>query len=111
MIRHVVMYTIKDEYKHRIPELVDNFCSMKGKIPGLDKKRKVMQISTSTDLIHWSEPELVYKDGEVWGNHYNAMVPDDTVYQPNILSTNRFSILNNHNGTDVIRYPVELKRK
>lgn len=85
--------------------------AMKGKIPGLDKKRKVMQISTSTDLIHWSEPELVYKDGEVWGNHYNAMVPDDTVYQPNILSTNRFSILNNHNGTDVIRYPAELKRK
>lgn len=85
--------------------------AMKGKIPGLDRKRKVMQISTSTDLIHWSEPEIVYKDGEPWGNHYNAMVPDDGENQPNILSTNRFSILNNHNGTDVIRYTVELKRK
>lgn len=85
--------------------------AMKGKIPGLDRKRKVMQISTSTDLIHWSEPEIVYKDGEPWGNHYNAMVPDDGENQPNILSANRFSILNNHNGTDVLRYAVELKRK
>lgn len=35
MIRHVVMYTIKDEYKEKIPQLVANFYSMKGKIPGL----------------------------------------------------------------------------
>ena len=35
MIRHVVMYTIKDDYKEKIPQLVENFYSMKGKIPGL----------------------------------------------------------------------------
>lgn len=35
MIRHVVMYTIKDEYKEKIPQLVANFYSMQGKIPGL----------------------------------------------------------------------------
>jgi len=35
MIRHVVLYTIKDEYKERIPRLVEAFYSMKGKIPGL----------------------------------------------------------------------------
>lgn len=84
--------------------------SKRGEIPGLDRKRKVMQIATSTDLIHWSEPETVYKDGMPWGNHYNAIVPDDAVSQPNILTSNLFSILNNHNGTDVIRYPVKLVR-
>ena len=35
MIRHVVLYTIKDEYKKKIPQLVEAFYSMKGKIPGL----------------------------------------------------------------------------
>lgn len=35
MIRHVVLYTIKDEFKERIPRLVEAFYSMKGKIPGL----------------------------------------------------------------------------
>ena len=70
-----------------------------------------MQISVSQDLIHWSTPEIVYKDGMPWGNHYNAIVPDDTVSQPNILMSNRFSILNNHNATDVMRYPAELRRR
>lgn len=82
-----------------------------GKIPGLDAGRKVVQIATSKDLIHWSKPEIIYKDGMPWGNHYNAIVPDDTVSQPCVLTSNSFSILNNHNGTDVIRYPVELVRK
>ncbi len=72
---------------------------------------KVVQISTSHDLVHWSDPEVVYKDGKVWGNHYNAMVPDDAVAQPNILTSNTFSILNNHNATDVDRYPVQLRKK
>jgi len=85
--------------------------AMKGKIEGLDKKARVMQISTSMDMIHWSLPEIVYKDGKPWGNHYNAIVPDDKMSQPNILTSNEFSILNNHNGTDVVRYRIKLKRK
>ena len=85
--------------------------TMKGKIEGLDKKRRVMQISVSDDLVHWSNPEIVYKDGLPWGNHYNAIVPDDKMNQPNILTSNEFSILNNHNGTDVVRYRVKLKRR
>ena len=84
---------------------------MKGKIPGVDQKARVMQISTSPDMIHWSTPEIVLQDGKPWGNHYNAIVPDDRENQPNILAGNRFSILNNHNGTDVMRYPAELKRR
>jgi signal peptidase I len=85
--------------------------TMKAEIDGLDTKGRVMQISTSQDMIHWSTPEIVYQNGAPWGNHYNAIVPNDTVNQPNILATNQFFILNNHNGTDVMQYPVELKHR
>jgi hypothetical protein len=85
--------------------------AMKGNIKDIDSKGRVMQVSTSQDLIHWSTPEIVYQNGKPWGNHYNAILPNDKLCQPNVLSSHRFSILNNHNGTDVLRYPAELKRK
>lgn len=85
--------------------------AMHGEIPDLDDGMCVMQIATSTDLIHWSAPEVVYKDGKPWGNHYNAMVSDSPQGQPHILAENTFSILNNHNGTDVLRYTVTIKRR
>lgn len=85
--------------------------AFRNEISGIDKKGRVMQISTSTDLLNWSKPELVFQNDAPWGNHYNAIVPNDNVSQPNILTENTFSILNNHNGTDVMRFPVELKRR
>ena len=84
---------------------------LRNEIDGIDSRGLVMQISTSADLLNWSKPEIVYKDGAPWGNHYNAIVPNDKVSQPNILTENKFSILNNHNGTDVTRYTAELKRR
>ncbi len=35
MLKHVVLYRIKEEHKNEIPLLVKNFYSMKGNIPGL----------------------------------------------------------------------------
>lgn len=35
MIRHIVMFKIKDEYKSEISQLVKNFYGMKGKIEGM----------------------------------------------------------------------------
>ena len=35
MIRHIVMFKIKEEYKSEIPQLVENFYGMKGKIEGM----------------------------------------------------------------------------
>ena len=84
---------------------------LRNEIDGADGRGLVMQISTSTDLINWSKPEIVYIDGKPWGNHYNAIVPNDKISQPCVLTENVFSILNNHNGTDVMRYSAELKRR
>ncbi|MBR2445842.1 MAG: hypothetical protein IKB28_04145 [Clostridia bacterium] len=83
----------------------------KGEIEGVDWPHYVMAIATSDDLVHWSEPEVVYKDGKPFGNHYNALFPDDRVSAPNVLPTLEFSILNNHNGTDVTRYPARIVKK
>ena len=35
MIRHIVMFKIKPEYKEESPQLVKNFYTMKGKVEGL----------------------------------------------------------------------------
>ena len=35
MIRHIVLFKIKDEYKDEIPQLVKNFYGMKGRIEGM----------------------------------------------------------------------------
>lgn len=35
MIRHIVLFKIKSEYKSEIPQMVKNFYAMKGKVEGL----------------------------------------------------------------------------
>lgn len=35
MIRHIVLFKIKDEFKPEIPQLVQNFYGMRGKVEGL----------------------------------------------------------------------------
>lgn len=35
MIRHIVMFKIKEEYRGEIPQLVENFRGMKGRIEGM----------------------------------------------------------------------------
>ena len=35
MIRHIVLFRIKDEFKSEIPQLVKNFYTMVGKVEGL----------------------------------------------------------------------------
>ncbi len=35
MIRHIVLFRIKEEFKPEIPQLVKNFYTMKGKVEGL----------------------------------------------------------------------------
>lgn len=46
MVRHVVLYTIKDEYKQKIPQLVEAFYNMKDKIPGL------INLEAGADELH-----------------------------------------------------------
>jgi len=46
MIRHIVLFKIKDEFKNEIPQLVKNFYGMKGKIEGL------LDLEAGGDILH-----------------------------------------------------------
>ena len=53
MIRHIVMFKIKDEYKHELPQLVQAFYGMKGKIEGmldLEAGQDILRSDRSYDL-------------------------------------------------------------
>ena len=46
MIRHIVMFKIKDEFKDEIPRLVENFKGMKGRIEGM------LDLEAGQDILH-----------------------------------------------------------
>ena len=46
MLKHVVLYRIKEDLKGELPQLVANFYSMKGKIPGL------IDLESGFDVLH-----------------------------------------------------------
>ena len=46
MIRHIVLFKIKDEYKDEIPQLVKNFYGMKGRIEGM------LSLESGQDVLH-----------------------------------------------------------
>ena len=46
MIRHIVLFRIKDEYKDEIPQLAKNFYTMLGKVEGL------LALSAGGDILH-----------------------------------------------------------
>ena len=46
MIRHIVMFKIKDEFKDEIPQLVKNFYGMKGRIEGM------LDLEAGADVYH-----------------------------------------------------------
>ena len=46
MIRHIVLFKIKEEYKAEIPALVQAFYGMKGRIEGM------LDLESGQDLLH-----------------------------------------------------------
>ncbi|MBR1821251.1 MAG: Dabb family protein [Clostridia bacterium] len=46
MIRHIVMFKIKNEFRGEIPQLVKNFQGMKGRIEGM------LELEARQDILH-----------------------------------------------------------
>ena len=46
MIRHIVLFKIKDEFKDEIPLLVKNFEGMRGRIEGM------LELQAGADILH-----------------------------------------------------------
>ena len=72
---------------------------------------KVMQVSVSKDLVSWCKPQIVHREGKVFGNHYNAVFGADSTNPVGLISGKKFLFLCNHNGSGVTAYPVELVPK
>ncbi len=68
--------------------------------------RRHMEIRTSTDLIHWSEPIALYQDGRPFGSHYCSLYPDSDT-EGTLASGNRFIVQLGGNGTDVMGYTLQ----
>ncbi len=67
------------------------------------------QMRISTDLVNWGEVYVQEYEGKPFGNHYVALVSDDTDTQPSYAKGDRVSFLTNHNGTDVTRYKAHIE--
>ena len=61
-----------------------------------------MHVRTSRDLIHWSEPITLTKDGKQFGNHYQAIVSPHADGDPAVIPDKQFTVMSCHNGTDVL---------
>ena len=46
MIRHIVLFKIKEEFKAEIPDMVERFYAMKGKIEGM------VSLEAGADFLH-----------------------------------------------------------
>ncbi len=46
MIKHIVMFKIKPEFKDELPQIVNNFLGMKGRIEGL------VDLESGADFLH-----------------------------------------------------------
>ncbi len=78
-----------------------------GGLPGV--VRDIMEIRESADMIHWSEPANAEYRGKPFGNHYVALVPEDASSPACSVPGDDFSILTNHNGTDILRHTARFE--
>ena len=68
-------------------------------------------LRTSTDLVNWSAPVALKKNGKNFGNTYIAPVSNDGVNQPNVAVGDEITFLLNTNGSNVMRYPSKIIEK
>ena len=68
--------------------------------------RDQAQVRFSRDLLHWSQPVPLVREGQPFGNHYIAAVSGGNSGQPSVVEGDTFCFLCNHNGTDVDRFPA-----
>lgn len=76
---------------------------------GKDVIKDIMEWRVSDDLINWDAPRRVDFEGVPFGNHYMAIVGNTVGVQPNVVTGEEFSILINHNGTDVERFQAHFE--
>ena len=69
----------------------------------------IMEIRESEDLIHWSDPVQLTRNGELFGGHYCGLYAADNTRHNNVISADTLMVLTNGNGTDVTRYEAKIQ--
>ena len=71
---------------------------------------KTIHLRTSRDLINWSEPILLTKDGEPLHNKYFAILSNEKDSSPYHLKGNEFSVLSNDMCRTSVHHKVKLAK-
>ena len=71
---------------------------------------KTMHLRTSCDLINWSEPITLEKDGKPIENKYFAILSNETDSSPYHLKGDEFSILSNQNCRTSEHHRVKIEK-
>ena len=71
----------------------------------------IMEIRESDDMVHWSEPVQLTREGELFGGHYVGLYSPDTEGQTFTISGDDMVVLTNGNGTDITGYDVRIESK
>ena len=70
----------------------------------------VMRVWESDDMIRWSEPVDLTRDGEAFGGHYCGIYGCDESASPSVIDGDTMMILlTKGNGTDVIKQRAEIE--
>ena len=68
-----------------------------------------MSIRETKDFFNFSDPICVTVDNKKIGDHYNGIFAFNMVGDPNLIIGNKFTVICCNNGTDVVRYDLEVK--
>ena len=71
----------------------------------------VMEIRESEDMIHWSEPSCVVRDGAPFGGHYVGFYSASDEGSPSVIRDDTLAILRCGNGTDITRCYAAIEEK
>ena len=67
-----------------------------------------LEFRTSRDLLSWSEPVCVEKDGKKFGGHYHGLLSFHAEGAPQIVEGEEFTLTLGSNGTDVVAYDFKM---
>ena len=67
-----------------------------------------LEFRTSGDLLSWSEPVCVEKDGKKFGGHYHGLLSFHAKGAPQVVEGEEFTLTLGSNGTDVVAYDFKM---
>lgn len=68
----------------------------------------ILELRSSRNMLEWSKPVAVLKEGEKFGSHYHGLISEGGKGTAYAFDGDTFTLLLGHNGTDVEIYDIRL---